>query len=75
LNKFILLSDLEIHREQLNYNCQFFNIENEKELASLLEEYMVSKPTLVRKDYTINIREFAVHFLEIMNSIENIDNY
>ena len=44
LNKFIILSDISLHREQMKDNVIFFSKQNEKELASLILEFVRQCP-------------------------------
>ena len=66
LNKFIILSGLDVHQEQINENVHFFNPKNEKELAKILNRYYVEKPKTVILDYKNNIKEFANKFIDLV---------
>ena len=66
LNKFIILSGLDVHKEQINENVHFFNPKNEKELAKILNRYYVEKPKTVILDYKNNIKEFANKFIDLV---------
>lgn len=65
LNQFIIISDLKIHREQINNNCMFFDPYNPNKLAECMEIILQNEKTLVNFDYTQNIKEFALNFLNI----------
>jgi glycosyltransferase involved in cell wall biosynthesis len=69
MNQFILVSDLPIHREQLNYNCKFFNPANARELAELLKSVRLQKPSIEEKDYGKAIHQFAEDFLTFLNQV------
>ena len=67
LNKFIILSDIPLHREQMKDNVIFFSKQNEKELASLILEFVRKCPHKTANDYNTNIVKFAKEFVEIMS--------
>lgn len=64
LNKFIYLSDLRVHREQINENVCFFNPRNEEDL---LKKLLTVKPSVVEKDYKENVQNAARQFIDIIN--------
>lgn len=63
LNKFIFLSDLDVHIEQDPKNACFFDATNENDLV---EKLMSVKPTTEPYDYAENRKQFAKDFLEII---------
>jgi glycosyltransferase involved in cell wall biosynthesis len=68
LNKFIILSNLDVHHEQINRNVEFFDPRNEFQLAELLDHYSKHSPKLESIDYSLNVKKFACDFLEIVDS-------
>lgn len=68
LNKFIFLSDLDVHKEQNPKNACFFDAKNEDELV---EKIMNVKPTAEPYDYLENRKRFAIDFLEIIRKYPN----
>lgn len=68
LNKFIFLSNLPVHQEQINRNVCFFNPHDEEELAQKL---LTVKPTSEPYDYSRNLREFGENFLEVIKYVVN----
>ena len=69
LSKFIILSDLNVHYEQINENCAFFEKTNEKQLAELLNKYYVSPPEEVGNSaYSIKIKKFAENFIKLIEN-------
>ncbi len=66
LNKFVIASDLPIHREQLEYNCVFFEKENYKALADLLL-YNNYDTKVVKIDYSLSIKQFGQKILEVLS--------
>jgi len=67
LNKFLILSDLNVHKEQINENVHFFNPENHEVLADILEKYYNCMPFINNKDYNINVNNFAKDFMNLVN--------
>jgi glycosyltransferase involved in cell wall biosynthesis len=63
LNKFLIISDIPIHREQIKKNALFFDPLNEMELAGILEDFK-SEPEF--SDYTKNRTRFAEAFYSIL---------
>ena len=72
LNKFILLSDLLIHREQLDFNCLFFDPKNEKDLADCMKKVIAGNIQTEIRDYTRNIQQFSIDILEVFELNKNI---
>lgn len=68
LNKFIFVSNLDVHLEQQPKNACFFNATNEDELV---EKLMNVKPTAEPYDYSENRKQFAIDFLEIIRKYPN----
>lgn len=68
VNKFIFLSDIKVHREQINKNVCFFNPHNEEDLCDKL---LTVKPTHEPRDYQKNIKEFGLNFLDIINQFNS----
>jgi glycosyltransferase involved in cell wall biosynthesis len=64
LNKYVLLSDIPVHREQLDYNVTFFNPADAAELASHMETFIKTPPTTVNVDYRQNIKAFGKDLIE-----------
>lgn len=63
MNKFIFLSDLNVHREQINKNVCFFNPYDEEDLAKKL---CTVKPKEEYYDYSDNIRQFGMDFYSVI---------
>jgi glycosyltransferase involved in cell wall biosynthesis len=66
LNKFLILSNLNVHKEQISENVHFFDPENEDELAALMKKYKIEEPKIVQIDYKNNIKEFANKFIDLV---------
>jgi glycosyltransferase involved in cell wall biosynthesis len=74
LNQFLVLSDLNVHKEQvITYsNTRLFEPNDEVALAEEIAKLMLQKPTIVPFDYLITIEKFGKTFNEIMKSIISI---
>lgn len=59
LNRYVLLSDIPVHREQLDYNVTFFNPADAMDLASKMESLIKTPPVIQKNDYRQNIKAFG----------------
>lgn len=69
LNSYIFLSNLDVHKEQMNVNCDFFDPKNETELAILLERFSKEKPKMITTDYQENIVSFGNSFVNLIDKV------
>jgi glycosyltransferase involved in cell wall biosynthesis len=69
MNQYVIASDINVHKEQLDSNCAFFNPDDESGLAGLLENIMQSKAVLSSLDYSEKQKKFAKLFLEMIDSV------
>lgn len=67
MSKFVFLSDLSVHREQIDKNVCFFNPTNEIDMA---EKLLMIEPYETKFDYSNNITSFADDFYKIVETIE-----
>ncbi|MFB0498229.1 glycosyltransferase involved in cell wall biosynthesis [Mucilaginibacter sp. OAE612] len=71
MNKFLLVSDIEIHREQLvNSSACFFNPHNVNQLAQLLQqssEHQTPPPLFESNTYHESVKKFGRTFLQIID--------
>src|SRR5205814_986321 len=65
LNQFIILSDLTIHREQMNDNCAFFDPKSAADLAEKMENTIINPPQIIKRDYKKNIEQFGLDILDV----------
>ena len=65
LNKFIIVSDMPIHKEQLDCNVAFFDANDATELALIMEKTLLDEPAIVKRDYDKNIKQFAKDILQV----------
>ncbi|WP_010262381.1 glycosyltransferase [Treponema primitia] len=68
LNKYILVSDIPLHREQIINNCSFFNPKDPDDLANKMLSCLCNMKDVVSHNYNSNIHKFA---MEIINLISN----
>jgi len=66
LKSFILLSDIEVHREQMKYNCAFFKPSDENELALLIKKYIKAETEINDIDYNLNKKKFSNDFIKLI---------
>lgn len=59
LGQFIILSDIPLHREQININCDFFDPHSEDDLANKIEARLNSKVVAEETNYEYIKLEFA----------------
>ncbi len=68
LNQFVLLSDIPVHREQMDYNVLFFNPSDAKSLAAAMEKVIVNRPEKENRDYKKNIIAYGK---EVLNTFRD----
>jgi glycosyltransferase involved in cell wall biosynthesis len=66
IGKFIIASDINVHKEQLNNNADFFEAENEYEFADKIEKYNNIQFDILSNDYNSNIKLFGKQFLDVI---------
>lgn len=69
MNQYTLLSNIAVHKEQLNYNVSFFDPTNEMELASKMVEVLEGRVHKVKIDYKSNVNKFGMDFMNIIHSM------
>ena len=70
MNKFIFLSDLNVHREQINQNVCFFNPHDEDDMVQKL---LTVTPTEECFDYSNCVRQFGEDFYHVIERTTYID--
>ena len=71
LSKFIFLSNLLVHKEQISENVCFFDPHNEEDL---IEKLLTVKPTEHPIDYSRELKAFGENFLEVIRYVEKRKN-
>jgi glycosyltransferase involved in cell wall biosynthesis len=66
LNKFIILSDLPVHREQININVDFFNPHNAQQLADKIISQLKQPAIVSPVNYSENIYNYAQDILKAL---------
>jgi glycosyltransferase involved in cell wall biosynthesis len=65
LNQFILLSNIPIHKEQIQQNCIFFNPKDENELAQQMLFMLKNEKSITSINYLSMQQRFAEHFIQL----------
>lgn len=71
LNKFIILSSLAVHQEQISENAHFFDPQNALQLAEILHRYSESAPEVLSVDYSENKKMFGQNFMDMVRRFTN----
>lgn len=66
MNQFIIASDIDVHKEQLEVNGSFFSPDDPVQLAETMLSTSRKRPQIVRFDYKENVKKFALDFLEVI---------
>ena len=66
LNKFVLLSDIKVHREQMKYNCDFFKPSDTNKLALLIKKHIKVETKINDIDYNLNKKKFSNDFIKLI---------
>lgn len=69
LHKYVVLSDIPLHREQLKENVSFFNPDDPEDLADKMEEVLRGKPIMSEYNYGDNIKEYGRCFMQIVTDL------
>lgn len=69
LGKFIVLSDLDVHREQISEHAHFFDQKGHTELGEILLKYWENPPPARDVNYAVNIDQFARSFMKLVESV------
>jgi len=68
LNKFIILSNLPVHREQISENVDFFDPGNEQQLADKIISCLSSTQIISHSDYQKNIYNYGKDILKALTT-------
>ena len=66
INNFVLLSNIEVHIEQMKDNRDFFYPNDPAELASLIKKYTKQETKIKNIDYTLNKIKFSNEFIKLV---------
>ncbi|BAO74407.1 glycosyltransferase family 4 protein [Winogradskyella sp. PG-2] len=67
LNKFLILSNLEVHKEQVLENVMFFNPCSVSDLAHAIESVNKKLPLIKSPNYKSNVERFGKDFMKLVN--------
>jgi glycosyltransferase involved in cell wall biosynthesis len=67
LNKFILLSDLPVHREQISVNVSFFNAFDANAISVLMLKELVESSAVIPFNYQEKVKQFGAEILSMLN--------
>jgi glycosyltransferase involved in cell wall biosynthesis len=68
LNKLILLSDLLVHREQIDTNVKFFDPHNAAELANAMIQQLETPASITPVNYVEHVKTFGKEIIEAFKS-------
>jgi glycosyltransferase involved in cell wall biosynthesis len=66
LNKYILVSDISIHREQIQKNCTFFDPKDYNDLANKMMQCLKNIDNVVCINYADKIQTFATNIINLL---------
>lgn len=69
LNRHIILSNINVHKEQINIDCTFFDPNSSQELALIIAEMEVKPPKEFNRNYEVEIKTFGNKFLELIELV------
>ena len=65
-NQFVIASEINVHKEQLETNFELFPKQSAEFLSKLLIGYYKTPPNVIQNDYNIKIDKFATDFMNII---------
>ncbi|MEO6520459.1 MAG: glycosyltransferase [Mucilaginibacter sp.] len=68
MNKYLILSDLKVHHEQISENVNFFSPTDPDALAVVIADLLNNEITTIPKSYEPNLLTFAKGFLNAINN-------
>ncbi|KOY85751.1 hypothetical protein AD998_05915 [bacterium 336/3] len=76
MKQILILSDIEVHREQARNNKYlFFPPQNALQLSKCIEDFLNNHVTVnISDNYQKNIEDFGLTFINILNSVLNNEN-
>lgn len=71
IGKHIILSNLDVHQEQIKENCLFFDPRNELDLASKIEQALAINvgSKLIENQYQKEVERFGTSFINMVNEM------
>lgn len=74
LNQHIVLSNINVHQEQINENVTFFDSDDFKNLGVILNTYWQERPVVTKVNYSLERKKFAENFMILTTSIMTKNN-
>jgi hypothetical protein len=71
MGKHVLVSDIAVHREQLDGNADFFAPDDHRRLADLLRRYRDADPVVRPYDYGLRQKRFAEDLLRLLTEVDS----
>lgn len=71
MSKFVILSDLKVHKEQLKENVLFFSPQSSLDLSTKIIQFIQSRPQEKPIDYQQHRITFAKSFMKLIYMIDN----
>lgn len=71
INQYLILSKINVHKEQINKNVSFFSPNDYSKLAAILSEFWLTPPKVEEIDYDIEKSKFAKNFMSLVASVNN----
>jgi len=68
LEKFVLLSDIPVHHEQIKNGVLFFDPHSPESLAEVISQFAVYNKDLRYTDYQKDVRQFGENFIKVLES-------
>jgi glycosyltransferase involved in cell wall biosynthesis len=63
IGKYVILSDIDVHKEQLDQNVRFFKKDDPQDLANAIKQIAENGCVVQRTDYNKNIQKFGKDFI------------
>ncbi len=73
LNQFVILSDIQVHLEQMKRNVHFFPVESSEALSKIMKIYWETPPVKEDLEYNKAVNKFAKDFMKLVDTV--IYNY
>jgi glycosyltransferase involved in cell wall biosynthesis len=67
LNKYVILSNINVHKEQLSDNVSFFDPNDSNALATILKTIFSNPPKLKTISYQDNVKAFGEKFMQLVH--------
>ncbi len=69
MNQVVLLSDIDVHREQMDYNVLFFDPKNEEQLGDRIVQILHGNFVRTTRNYGESVKKFGLDFINIIRDV------